>query len=148
MGINILKKLKKSRATTRSPPEQQEDAESVAVEKLDQDDTITPQTTESTSSEDDELSPPVATIDRRLASVVDYQDTSMNSKEYSGHKSSDGLPVISSEHKPHFRPSDCVGSQQIGFKDLRSGTVPSLRESAYAGPPRYDWVDVVSTNVF
>mmetsp|Transcript_3641 Transcript_3641/g.4132 ORF Transcript_3641/g.4132 Transcript_3641/m.4132 type:complete len:267 (-) Transcript_3641:148-948(-) len=142
MGLNILKKLRKSRATTRSPPEPepepQENAESVAVEKLDQDDTITPQTTESTSSEDDDFSP------ASVANVVDYNEMSMNSKKYNGHESRNGLPVISSDYKSHFRPSDVMGSQQsnTGFKDLRSGTVPRLQESAYAGPPRYDWVDV------
>lgn len=29
-----------------------------------------------------------------------------------------------------------------GYKTKRASTVPTARESAYSGPPRYDWIDV------
>lgn len=37
---------------------------------------------------------------------------------------------------------DSMLHQTPGYKSTRSMTVPSARESAYTGPPRYDWIDV------
>jgi len=144
MGLNFIKKLRKKQGT-RSPPEPLEEAESVAVEKLDQEDIITPQTTDSTSSENDEFAP-VADV-THIADEVYFNDPGRNSKQYSGITNRDGVPVISSSNpEDHFRASDVMGGEETktGFKDLRSTTVPSLRDSAYSGPVRYDWVDVES----
>ncbi len=37
---------------------------------------------------------------------------------------------------------DTMLHQTRGYKATRSSTVPTARESAYNGPPRYDWIDV------
>jgi hypothetical protein len=58
-----------------------------------------------------------------------------------------GEKVVSSSNKGNFRPSDvCDSSLRYGkgYKHTRSPTVPTARESAFSGPPRYDWVDVES----
>merc|ERR1712003_150673 len=47
-----------------------------------------------------------------------------------------------------FLPSDVAGDSPHvngGYKDSRSDTVPSARDSAFGGPPRYDWIDVESS---
>ena len=69
-----------------------------------------------------------------------------------------GIPVVTGDNPDDFVPSDVVKTTPEGpiqSKSLkrgpRRGTVvldaaPTARESAYSGPPRYDWIDVVSTH--
>jgi len=87
-------------------------------------------------------------------SIAEYVDTPIvtpdeDTEKYKGSVSRDGKPVISALTADHFRPSD-VASTSLkergrGYKDTRASTVPTARNSAYAGPPRYDWVDVESS---
>lgn len=82
--------------------------------------------------------------------IVDNVDTPDDqTQKYNGSVSRDGKPVISSVTAEHFRPSDVAGTslkaQGRGYKETRATTVPTARNSAFAGPPRYDWVDVVSS---
>jgi len=62
-----------------------------------------------------------------------------------------GEQVIASSNQGKFRPSDVYDSslhdpqsQGMGYKHKRNSTVPTAKESAFSGPPRYDWVDVES----
>jgi hypothetical protein len=58
-----------------------------------------------------------------------------------------GENVVASFNQGHFRPSDVYDASLRdgkGYKHTRSPTVPTARESAFSGPPRYDWVDVES----
>mmetsp|Transcript_7979 Transcript_7979/g.15032 ORF Transcript_7979/g.15032 Transcript_7979/m.15032 type:complete len:248 (+) Transcript_7979:197-940(+) len=58
-----------------------------------------------------------------------------------------GEKVVESSNQGHFRPSDVFDTSlrdENGYKYTRSPTVPTARESAFSGPPRYDWVDVES----
>jgi|AntRauTorckE5430_2_1112549.scaffolds.fasta_scaffold15853_2 hypothetical protein len=60
-----------------------------------------------------------------------------------------GEQVIASSNKGKFRPSDvCDPSlhdpKSAGYKHKRTSTVPTAKESAFSGPPRYDWIDVES----
>lgn len=44
-----------------------------------------------------------------------------------------------------FKASDVRDSMlrdEMGFKSKRTLTVPTAKDSAYSGPPRYDWIDV------
>lgn len=82
--------------------------------------------------------------------IVDNVDTPDDqTQKYNGSVSRDGKPVISSVTAEHFRPSDVAGTslkaQGRGYKETRATTVPTARNSAFAGPPRYDWVDVESS---
>jgi hypothetical protein len=57
--------------------------------------------------------------------------------------------VISSSNSSGFRPSDVYdpslhGNGGIGYKSQRDEYVPTAKEAAFSGPPRYDWVDVES----
>lgn len=57
--------------------------------------------------------------------------------------------VISSSNSSGFRPSDVYdpslhGKGGIGYKAQRDEYVPTAKEAAFSGPPRYDWVDVES----
>ena len=73
--------------------------------------------------------------------------TTNNTNKYKGSVSKDGKPVISSVTVDYFRPSDVAGNPLKetgrGYRDTRAKSVPTARNSAYTGPPRYDWVDVV-----
>ncbi len=54
--------------------------------------------------------------------------------------------IVSGADQGAFRPSDVYdSSQQLGYKHSRAATVPTARDSAYSGPPRYDWIDVESS---
>jgi hypothetical protein len=63
-----------------------------------------------------------------------------------------GEQIIASSNQGKFRPSDVYDSslrdpesKSQGYKHKRTTTVPTAKESAFAGPPRYDWVDVESS---
>jgi len=124
MPVNIFKKFRKKRTTK---PEVNDDP--VKVDS----DLTTPQTSESTCGDYNPAS-------------NDTDDDDAFMKDYNGIKSRDGLPVISSGSGDHFRPSDVAGVVQSvsGYKKNRPGTVPTVHESAFSGPPRYDWIDVES----
>jgi len=54
--------------------------------------------------------------------------------------------IVSGADQGTFRPSDVYDtSQEQGYKHSRAATVPTARDSAYSGPPRYDWIDVESS---
>lgn len=55
--------------------------------------------------------------------------------------------VVSGKDQGKYRPSDVYDTHQRknGYKHKRSQTVPSARDAAYTGPPRYDWIDVESS---
>lgn len=58
-----------------------------------------------------------------------------------------GEKVVAASNQGNFRPSDVFDASLrdgTGYKDTRPTTVPTARESAFSGPPRYDWVDVES----
>lgn len=61
--------------------------------------------------------------------------------------STDEKKVVSGKDKGECRPSDVYDSYQRnnGYKHKRPQTVPSAKDAAYAGPPRYDWIDVESS---
>jgi len=147
MGLNIFKKLKKSRTTSptsSSGAHLEADSKSIIVDNSDDENfMLTPQATESTISDDHHVEDEYS----YAAEIVNFIEPTITSKKhnYNGATSRDGVPVISSDYGDHFRPSD-VGSQQssTGFKESRAHTVPNLRDSAYSGLPRYDWIDVES----
>ena len=61
-----------------------------------------------------------------------------------------GEQIIASSNQGKFRPSDVYDSslrdpESQGYKHKRTTTVPTAKESAFSGPPRYDWVDVESS---
>lgn len=60
-------------------------------------------------------------------------------------KNSEKIQIISARDGPDkFKASDVRDSMlhETGFKNKRSSTVPKAKDSAYTGPPRYDWIDV------
>lgn len=71
----------------------------------------------------------------------------------------DGVPVICATNGDKFHISDVRGIDQTYTKPSKDGTrvsrrvkkesvvltaAPSARDSAFSGPPRYDWIDIVS----
>ena len=66
----------------------------------------------------------------------------------------EGVPVISStpEGAHVFKPSDVRQNKQSSVKNgkkmfkktLILEKAPNARDSAFSGPPRYDWIDIVS----
>jgi hypothetical protein len=66
----------------------------------------------------------------------------------------EGVPVISStpEGAHIFKPSDVRQNKQSSVKNgkkmfkktLILEKAPNARDSAFSGPPRYDWIDIVS----
>ena len=54
-----------------------------------------------------------------------------------------GKKIVDSSNQGNFRASD-VYDVHAGYKKKRSSYVPTAKESAFDGPPRYDWVDVES----
>ena len=53
--------------------------------------------------------------------------------------------VVTSRDQGQFLASMVrTKSESKGYKNERCPTSPSARDSAYSGPPRYDWIDVVS----
>lgn len=83
-------------------------------------------------------------------------DHSPSKKDYNGPVARDGTPIISSSAADHFRPSDvCHHSTRLdkmnSYKASKSGKIkgrqvllepPTAKESAFSGPPRYDWIDI------
>merc|ERR1712174_153947 len=135
--MSIFKKLKKSvskKKKNKDAPHDDplEDDDGDDVVKKESDDTA-PQTSESTSS--DIIEEEEENDDEPPANVVEPYDGTMSSR---------GVPVISST-TGNILPSAVAGDSQGGYKDSRSGTVPSARDSAFGGPPRYDWIDVESS---
>eukprot|EP00560_Eucampia_antarctica_P000059 CAMPEP_0197832524 /NCGR_PEP_ID=MMETSP1437-20131217/15218_1 /TAXON_ID=49252 ORGANISM="Eucampia antarctica, Strain CCMP1452" /NCGR_SAMPLE_ID=MMETSP1437 /ASSEMBLY_ACC=CAM_ASM_001096 /LENGTH=257 /DNA_ID=CAMNT_0043435951 /DNA_START=1 /DNA_END=774 /DNA_ORIENTATION=+ len=83
----------------------------------------------------------------------------LNKHEYHGSVARDGTPVISSLTADHFRPSDvCAFSSSKekthkgnDYRSSKSGKrrgrqvlnkPPTAKDSAFSGPPRYDWIDI------
>jgi hypothetical protein len=67
----------------------------------------------------------------------------------------DGVPVISStagedqKFKPsQVRPNKSVvkNGKNYARKSVILESAPAARDSAFSGPPRYDWIDIVSPN--
>ena len=71
----------------------------------------------------------------------------------------DGVPVVTGDNPDDFVPSDVRQTTPVGpavtkarSKKSRAAhrnfvtldKAPTARESAFSGPPRYDWIDVVS----
>lgn len=64
----------------------------------------------------------------------------------------DGAPVISSKSKLG-KPSDVRNSNRVSVRNGRKierksvilDAAPTARDAAFSGPPRYDWIDIVST---
>jgi len=135
MGFKLFKKVKKSQTPTSSP---QKVSETVSgVNKPDPYEFI-PLATESSSASASEE-------EANSAEVVNVcHEPTIRKKSFDGITSRDGIPVISSGDVKNFLPSDVMGSHQTCFKESRSVNVPSLLDSAYSGPPRYDWFDVES----
>jgi len=85
-------------------------------------------------------------------------DNTSNKCDYNGSVARDGTPVISSLTVDHFRPSDVChhspsrdNSKVDSYKTSKSGKIrgrqvltkpPTAKESAFSGPPRYDWIDI------
>lgn len=74
-------------------------------------------------------------------------------------RSRDGVPIVTSEGADHFSPSAVNGQNNYavsGFytkqKDHNGANRPKVRPkastSAFAGAPRYDWMDIVSSLLF
>lgn len=70
----------------------------------------------------------------------------------------EGVPVLTSKNADQFNPSDAhqtEPSPKVGVFRRKNRTrqemilekPPAARESAFSGPPRYDWIDIVSTIV-
>lgn len=55
--------------------------------------------------------------------------------------SKQGKKIVDSANQGMFHPSDVYDA---GYEELRTTTVPTARDAAFDGPPRYDWVDVES----
>lgn len=74
--------------------------------------------------------------------------TSANSKSITR----EGVPVISSVAEHKFKPSDVRQNKQQSVKNgqkfERKSVIleqaPAARDAAFNGPPRYDWIDIVS----
>jgi hypothetical protein len=65
----------------------------------------------------------------------------------------DGVPVISTGDDHKFKPSDVrqnksqrvkKNGQKYATKSIILEQAPAAREAAFSGPPRYDWIDIVS----
>ncbi len=67
----------------------------------------------------------------------------------------EGVPVLTSKNADQFNPSDAhqtEPSPKVGVFRRKNRTrqemilekPPAARESAFSGPPRYDWIDIVS----
>jgi hypothetical protein len=65
----------------------------------------------------------------------------------------DGVPVISTGDDHKFKPSDVrqnkshkvkKNGQKFATKSIILEQAPAAREAAFSGPPRYDWIDIVS----
>lgn len=77
---------------------------------------------------------------------------------------SKGIPVVTADNPDDFNPSDVrktLGQPKVTSKSLKKeikkskkkgprpnsvilDKAPTAREAAFSGPPRYDWIDVVS----
>jgi hypothetical protein len=84
---------------------------------------------------------------KEKAPPLTFEDPTANIPQ-KGPVTESGENVIASSNQGHFRPSDVYDASlrdgEGGYIHTRSSTVPTARESAFSGPPRYDWVDVES----
>ena len=118
---------------------------------------------------DDPVSPPEEIIASKtevshatapLSPATDSTFSDYDDVDYGASISKNGTPVISSLTMDHFRPSDVYDSQSKADSQIsdempmkvtlddkmnrKSRMVPTAKESAFSGPPRYDWIDIVS----
>mmetsp|Transcript_17426 Transcript_17426/g.25405 ORF Transcript_17426/g.25405 Transcript_17426/m.25405 type:complete len:243 (+) Transcript_17426:68-796(+) len=79
-----------------------------------------------------------------LPEEEEYGDVTLIPKPYDS--GINGKRLILGSEQGTFLPSDVVGTSTLGlgYHDSRPTHVPTARESAYSGPPRYDWIDVES----
>jgi len=76
---------------------------------------------------------------------------SVDSREDDSPVTREGIPVVSSMSGTHkFNPSDVRNTNKVAkgrnnTKMVVLDNAPSAKVAAFEGPPRYDWIDVVST---
>lgn len=64
------------------------------------------------------------------------------------HVSREGVPIVTSTNASRFRASDVRPPKEERSKGHRNSVTDHVRvsakQAAFAGPPRYDWIDIVS----
>jgi hypothetical protein len=102
----------------------------------------------STSTEDTETTDPVSDETDKEGNITYQEHTTGGEKDPSvseeDMEETDAVEIISSKTAGKCKASLVRSMKNDGYKSTRSVTVPTARDSAYTGPPRYDWIDVES----
>ena len=90
-----------------------------------------------------------------------HPNYSVDTNDYNGSVARDGTPVISGVTGDYFRPSDVYQTVSLDYTNTVGDSyttstsrrrrerrvlseAPTAKASAFSGPPRYDWIDIVS----
>ena len=83
-----------------------------------------------------------SSFDSTIAEPNDIKDPTENISQcppVTGEGEEIQMDIIATSNQDKFLPSDVYDT---GYKEKRPTSVPTAKESAFGGPPRYDWVDV------
>jgi hypothetical protein len=127
MGMKLLKKLSKKKSSSKDTKAAISPAKS--GETIDKHLSTPPPSKSFEDQNPATVTDAASKNDNEIAVIAEEPEQAPVKKEYPTYMSA------SSEGRP---------SMVTGYKSRRSAAVPTASDSAYSGPPRYDWVDVES----